>query len=171
MPVRYIFAECVSKIIQYVGLCVFSLPISFGMVERIHTLCLVIIIKSEVWTITYCLGLGHETMVYAVCLFIFLYFYTYTMYIYIYAQWRKHIGRYVSNHRRLDCLLKRLFRSRSEKTSKLSVTGLCGGDPPVTGGFPSPRASNAENVSIWWRHHAAHLCISSTLSAQTTSYV
>ena len=23
----------------------------------------------------------------------------------------------------------------------------------VTGGFPSQRTSNAENVSIWWRHH------------------
>ena len=27
--------------------------------------------KSEVWTITHCLGLGHETVVYAVCLPIF----------------------------------------------------------------------------------------------------
>ena len=26
-------------------------------------------------------------------------------------------------------------------------------NPPVTGGFPSQRASNAENVSIWWRQH------------------
>ena len=25
-----------------------------------------------------------------------------------------------------------------------------------TGGFPSPRASNAENVSIWWHHCASH---------------
>ena len=24
---------------------------------------------------------------------------------------------------------------------------------PVTGEFPAQRASNAENVSIWWRHH------------------
>ena len=24
---------------------------------------------------------------------------------------------------------------------------------PVTGGFPSQRASNAENVFIWWSHH------------------
>ena len=35
-------------------------------------LCLIIIIKSEVWTIIHCLGLGHETLVCAVCLFIFL---------------------------------------------------------------------------------------------------
>ena len=25
--------------------------------------------------------------------------------------------------------------------------------PSVTGEFPAQRASNAENVSIWWRHH------------------
>ena len=40
-----------------------------------------------------------------------------------------------------------------QRTSKLSVSGLCKGNPPVTGGFPSQRASNAENVLIWWRHH------------------
>ena len=51
---------------------VFSLPISLVMIERIYILCLIIIIKSEVWTITHCLGLGHETMVSAVCLSIFL---------------------------------------------------------------------------------------------------
>ena len=38
---------------------------------------LIIIIKSEVWPICHCLGLGHETMVCAVCLLIFLrYLYT-----------------------------------------------------------------------------------------------
>ena len=58
-----------------------------------------------------------------------------------------------SNHRRLDCLLNRLFRRRSKKTSKLRVTGLCEENPPATGGFPSQRASYAENASIWLRHH------------------
>ena len=68
-------------------------------------------------------------------------------------QWRhdEHDG--VSNHQRFDCLLNRLFRPRSKKTSKLSVTGLCDGNSPVTGEFPAQSASNAENVSIWWRHH------------------
>ena len=56
---------------QYVGQCVFSLPISLVMIERIFLLCLIIIIKSEVWTITHCLGLGHETMVCAVFLSVF----------------------------------------------------------------------------------------------------
>ena len=45
-------------------------------------------------------------------------------------------------------------RRRSKKTSKLWVTGLCEGNSPVTGEFPAQRASNAENVSIWCRHHA-----------------
>ena len=59
----------------------------------------------------------------------------------------------VSNHQRLDCLLNLFFRRRSKKTSKHRVIGHCEGNPPVTGGFPSQRASHAENVSIWWRHH------------------
>ena len=42
------------------------------MIGRIYILCLIIIIKSEVWTITHCLGLGHETMVCAECLSVFL---------------------------------------------------------------------------------------------------
>ena len=42
---------------------------------------------------------------------------------------------------------------RSKETSKLRVTGLCEGNSPVTGEFPAQMASNAVNVSIWWRHH------------------
>ena len=52
-----------------------------------------------------------------------------------------------------DCLLNRLLRRRSKETSKLSVTGLCVGNSPGTGEFPAQMASNAESVSIWWRHH------------------
>ena len=36
--------------------------------------------------------------------------------------------------------------------SKLRVTGLCAGNSPVTGEFPVQMASNAEKISIWWRH-------------------
>ena len=72
-------------------------------------------------------------------------------------RWR-HNGRdSVSNHQRLDCLLNRLFRRRSKKTSKLRVTGLCAGNSPGTDEFPEQMASNAENVSIWWRHHVLSL--------------
>ena len=68
-------------------------------------------------------------------------------------QWRHNERHGVSNHQRLDCLLKCLFRPRSKNISKLRVTGLCEGNSPVTGEFPAPMASNAENVPIWWRHH------------------
>ena len=44
-------------------------------------------------------------------------------------------------------------RHRSKKTSKLCVTGICEGNSPVPGEFPTQRASNTANVSIWWRHH------------------
>ena len=37
-------------------------------------------------------------------------------------------------------------RRRSKKASKLRVTGLCVGNSPVTGEFPTQRANNAENV-------------------------
>ena len=60
----------------------------------------------------------------------------------------------VSNHQPHDCLLNRLFRRKSKKTSKLRVTGLCAGNSPGTGEFPAQMVSNAENVSMWWRHHA-----------------
>ena len=68
-------------------------------------------------------------------------------------RWR-HNGRdSVSNHQPHHCLLKRLFRRRSKNISKLRVTGLCVGNSPGTGEFPAQMASNAENVSIWWRYH------------------
>ena len=59
----------------------------------------------------------------------------------------------VLNHQPHDCLLNFLSRHRSKKIAKLRVTGLCAGNSPVTGEFPAQKASNAENVSIWWRHH------------------
>ena len=68
-------------------------------------------------------------------------------------QWR-HNGRDgVSNYQPYDCLLNRLFGYRAKKTSKLYVTGLCAGNSPRIGEFPAQMASNAESVSIWWRHH------------------
>ena len=65
-------------------------------------------------------------------------------------RWR-HNGRDgVSNH---HCFLNRLFGRRSKKTSKFRITGHCVGNSPGTGEFPAQMASNAENVSIWWRHY------------------
>ena len=68
-------------------------------------------------------------------------------------RWRHNDHAGVSNHRPHGCLLNRLYRRTSKKTSKLRVTGLCAGNSPGTGEFPAQMASYAENVSIWWRHH------------------
>ena len=61
--------------------------------------------------------------------------------------WRHNEGDRVSNHQPHDCLLNRLFKRRS-KPSKFRVRGIHRWSV-----FPAQRASNAENVSIWWRHH------------------
>ena len=58
--------------------------------------------------------------------------------------WRHNKRCGVSNHQHHHCLLNRLFRSRSKKTSKLRVTGLCAGNSPVTGEFPAQMVSNTE---------------------------
>ena len=71
-------------------------------------------------------------------------------------QWHHNGHSSVSNHQPHDCLLHRLFRRRSKKTSKLRVTGLCAGNSPGTGEFSAQMASNAENVSIWWRRHVTN---------------
>ena len=63
----------------------------------------------------------------------------------------------------LRLVTQRLFRRRSKTTSKLRVTGLCAGNSPLTGEFPAQKASNAENVSIWWRHHELKLVNSISL--------
>ena len=76
---------------------------------------------------------------------------------YISLQWRHNGHDGVSNHHPHGCLLNHLFRRRSKKTAKLLVTGHCEGNSLVSGEFPAQRASNAENVSICWRHHDASL--------------
>ena len=78
-------------------------------------------------------------------------FYTHKQYPTL--QWLHNEYDGVLNHQPHDCLLKLLSRRRSKKTPKLRVTGLCEGNSPVTGEFPTQRASNAKNVSIWWSHH------------------
>ena len=39
------------------------------------------------------------------------------------------------------------------------ITGVCEGTLPVIDDFPAQRASNAENVSIWWRHHVRNIVV------------
>ena len=48
-------------------------------------------------------------------------------------------------------------KQRSSPSTKLRITGLCEGNSPVTGETPVQWVSNAENVSIWLRHHELRL--------------
>ena len=75
---------------------------------------------------------------------------------YLTLRWRPNGRNSVSYYQPHDCLLNRLFRRRSKKTSNHRITGLCVGHSPGTGEFPAQMAHNAENVSIWWRHHGLH---------------
>ena len=59
--------------------------------------------------------------------------------LFLSLQWRHNEHDGVSNHQPNDCLLNRLSRRRSKKTSKLRVTGLCKENSLVTGEFPSQR--------------------------------
>ena len=68
-------------------------------------------------------------------------------------QWRHNKCDGVSNPLHLDCLLNCLFRHRSKKTS--NITGLCAGNSLGTSEFPAQKASNTENVSIWWNMSAS----------------
>ena len=67
--------------------------------------------------------------------------------------WRHNGHDCLPNHQPHHCLLNCLFGRRSKKTSTLRVTGLCVGNSPGTGEIPAQMASNAQNVSIWRRHH------------------
>ena len=80
MPVRYILSSVWVRlsifsqlsIVHFMGLCFQFTHFPLWWLRK-YTHCLIIIIKSEVWTIIHCLGLGHETMVCGmVCVSIFL---------------------------------------------------------------------------------------------------
>ena len=71
-------------------------------------------------------------------------------------QWRHNECDGVSNHQPHDCLLNRLFKAELKETTKLRVTGFCEGNSTVADEFSTQRASNAENVFIWWRHRGMH---------------
>ena len=75
---------------------------------------------------------------------------------YLSLRWRHNENDCVSNHQPHHCLLNRFIGCRSKKISKLRVTGLCAGNSTGTGEFPAQRASDAENVSIWLRHHVIY---------------
>ena len=76
------------------------------------------------------------------------------------------MGTIASQITNLTIVYSTAYSGANYKTSKLRVTGLCAGNSPVTGEFPAQMSSNAENVSIWWRHH-----VDSRYSTMRTSWL
>ena len=69
-----------------------------------------------------------------------------------------HYSDVVMGRWRLKSPASRLFtqpfiQTLIKENIKARVTGLCERNSQVTGEFPAQMASNAENGSIWWRHH------------------
>ena len=67
-------------------------------------------------------------------------------------QWRNNELDGVSNYQRLDCCLLNhsLVEVQINENIKAPLHWTFWGE--FTSEFPTQRASNAENVSIWWRH-------------------
>ena len=63
-------------------------------------------------------------------------------------QWRHNERHWVSNHRHFDCILIACSGADQRIHQHSALLAF------VTGEFPAQKASNAENVSIWWRHQA-----------------
>ena len=74
-------------------------------------------------------------------------------FIYKSLQWRLNERDCVSNHQPHDCLLNRLFKAQIKENINASRHWPLCGEFTGTGEFPAQKASNVENISIWWRHH------------------
>ena len=77
-------------------------------------------------------------------------------------RWRHNGPDSVSNHQPHDCLLNRLFRRRSKKTSKLRVTGLCAGNSPGPVNSPhkwpvTRKMFPFDDVIMWHLQNNSHL--------------
>ena len=64
------------------------------------------------------------------------------------------MGAMASQITSLTIVYSTVYSNADKKKSKLRVTGLCAGNSPATGEFHLQMAIHAENVFIWWRHHA-----------------
>ena len=68
-------------------------------------------------------------------------------------QWRHNGCDSVSNHQPHDCFSTIYSDTDQWKHQSSALLALCAGNSPEAGEFPAQMDSNAENVSIWWRHH------------------
>ena len=93
--------------------------------------------------------------------------------------WRHNEHDSVSNHQPHGCLLSRLFRHKSKKTSKLRVTGLCVGNSPGPVNSPHkgpvtrkmfPFDDVIMSVSIPWLHEVVLMKPKATFLPHTLSH-
>ena len=68
-------------------------------------------------------------------------------------KWRHNGWDGVSNHQPHDCILNCFFQAQIKENIIAPRHWSRVGNLPVTGEFPAQKASNADDVSIWWRHH------------------
>ena len=76
----------------------------------------------------------------------------------------------VSIHQSHDCILNRLFRCRSKKTSRLRVTGLCAGISPVPRTMGQLLGKCFHLMTSSWIGEGVSLCIIRTILA-TSVYI
>ena len=64
------------------------------------------------------------------------------------------MGAMASQITSLTIIYSTVYSGADQRKHQISASlAFCVGNSPGTGEFPAQRASNAENVSIWWRHH------------------
>ena len=63
-----------------------------------------------------------------------------------------------------------IIQTKIQENIKVPRHWLCAGNSPVTCEFPAQMASNAKNVSIWWRHHDGCRCNGDTRSQGTIGH-
>ena len=64
------------------------------------------------------------------------------------------MGAMASQITSLTIVYSTVYSGEDQRKHQSSASLAFVGNSMVTGEFPAQRDSNAENVSIWWRHHA-----------------
>ena len=169
MLVRYMMPSVCLRLRQFSQLSLYSL---YGAVSSAYpillwwsrecVLYLIIIIKPEVWIINHCLGLGHETMVCAVCLTMFLpnnlrtadFLYNKTR-----KTWHRHIFyKFLKSLPQWHCDKKASIENPWEQsvivTSQLPAAGSCVDD--VTMGQHFEITGSSDGIKCWFMSLKAH---------------
>ena len=68
------------------------------------------------------------------------------------------MGAMASQITSLTIVYSTVYSGADQRKLQSSASLAFAGKSPGTGEFPVQMASNAENVSIWWRHHEGYGC-------------